>query len=517
MVVNDELERAADELERIVRGELGRRLSPPRRYTPSPMIKPRVDELLERTDSHYAAVVVAAKRARQLNSYYRALGEGSYEEYTPPMVETPDRQLPDDRPRGARRRARSSTATASSAARRPATARPRARPAGRSLSHGPDPARRERRHRRLQGARARAPGDRAGHGVRVLMTPTAERFVGAASFEGIVGAPVLIDEFERDPLRGAFPGDEPPAHDPIGHLELVANADAYLVAPASANTIAKLAAGICDSMLTTSFLACTAPRAGRAGDERPHVRRRGDPGEPGDPARARRAGDRARRAARSPRAGSTAPGGCPTPSGCSPSVEALLPRRAGPWDGLRVLVTAGGTREPIDSVRFIGNRSSGRMGLALADARGPPRRRRDPDRRQRRAVRPPAGDRDGSTSRRPPSSRAAVRERVRGCPRAADGRRRRPTSGRPPPERAKISRERRAAGSSCAWSRPRTSSPGVAARPAPGPDPGRLRRRARRATRSSGRARSSSARASTRSSSTTSRAPRSASTRSATR
>ena len=53
------------------------------------MIKPRVDELLERTDSHYAAVMVAAKRARQLNSYYRALGEGSYEEYTPPMVDTP--------------------------------------------------------------------------------------------------------------------------------------------------------------------------------------------------------------------------------------------------------------------------------------------------------------------------------------------------------------------------------------------------------------------------------------------
>jgi DNA-directed RNA polymerase subunit omega len=52
------------------------------------MIKPRVDKLLEHTDSHYAAVVVAAKRARQLNSYYRALGEGSYEEYTPPMIET---------------------------------------------------------------------------------------------------------------------------------------------------------------------------------------------------------------------------------------------------------------------------------------------------------------------------------------------------------------------------------------------------------------------------------------------
>jgi DNA-directed RNA polymerase subunit omega len=52
------------------------------------MIKPRVDTLLDHSKSHYAAVVIAAKRARQLNSYYRALGEGSYEEYTPPMVET---------------------------------------------------------------------------------------------------------------------------------------------------------------------------------------------------------------------------------------------------------------------------------------------------------------------------------------------------------------------------------------------------------------------------------------------
>ena len=88
------------------------------------------------------------------------------------------------------------------------------------------------------------------------MTEAATRFVGAASFEGIVGAPVLIAEFERDPMRGAFPGEAQPEHDPIGHLELAANCDAYLVAPASANTIAKLAAGIADSMLTTSFLAC---------------------------------------------------------------------------------------------------------------------------------------------------------------------------------------------------------------------------------------------------------------------
>src|SRR5919106_6153277 len=84
---------------------------------------------------------------------------------------------------------------------------------------------------------------KAGHGVRVLMTPAAKRFVGAASFEGIVGSPVLDDEFQRDPMRGAFPGDPIPAHDPIGHLEAVANADAYLVAPAPAHTIATLAAG----------------------------------------------------------------------------------------------------------------------------------------------------------------------------------------------------------------------------------------------------------------------------------
>src|SRR5688500_13024367 len=81
---------------------------------------------------------------------------------------------------------------------------------------------------------------KAGHGVRVLMTPTATRFVGAASFEGIVGSPVLIDEFERDPMRGAYPGDPLPEHDPIGHLQLAQAADAFLVAPASANTIAKL-------------------------------------------------------------------------------------------------------------------------------------------------------------------------------------------------------------------------------------------------------------------------------------
>ncbi|HEU5143435.1 MAG TPA: bifunctional phosphopantothenoylcysteine decarboxylase/phosphopantothenate--cysteine ligase CoaBC [Solirubrobacterales bacterium] len=207
----------------------------------------------------------------------------------------------------------------------------------------------------------------AGHGVRVVMTPNASRFVGAASFEGIVGAPVLTEEFERDPLRGAFPGDPAPAHDPIGHLEVAANCDAYLVAPASANSLAKLAAGIADSMLTTSFLATASPRlVAPAMNDRMYadaatqanlttLRERGvEVIEPGEGALASR--------------GEFGRGRLPDPAQLLERIEAVLPAGERPWDGLRVLVTAGGTREPIDPVRFVGNRSSGRMGLALAAA-----------------------------------------------------------------------------------------------------------------------------------------------------
>ena len=95
--------------------------------------------------------------------------------------------------------------------------------------------------------------------MRVVQTPAAQRFVGAATFEGITGAPVLTDEFERDPARGAYPGEPAPDHDPISHLELVRRCDAYVIAPASANTIAKLAAGLADNLLTSAALACTSP------------------------------------------------------------------------------------------------------------------------------------------------------------------------------------------------------------------------------------------------------------------
>ena len=206
-----------------------------------------------------------------------------------------------------------------------------------------------------------------GHGVRVLMSETAGRFVGAASFEGIVGAPVLVSEFERDPLRGAFPGDEPPGHDPIGHLELAANCDAMVVAPATANTIAKLAAGAADSMLTTSFLACTAPRLlAPAMNDRMYA----DAATQANLATLRERGveviepDEGKLASR----GEYGRGRLPDPERLLARVEAAVPSGERPWDGLRVLVTAGGTREPIDPVRFIGNRSSGRMGIALAAA-----------------------------------------------------------------------------------------------------------------------------------------------------
>ncbi|HEV2789959.1 MAG TPA: bifunctional phosphopantothenoylcysteine decarboxylase/phosphopantothenate--cysteine ligase CoaBC [Solirubrobacterales bacterium] len=207
----------------------------------------------------------------------------------------------------------------------------------------------------------------AGHGVRVLMTETATRFVGAASFEGIVGAPVLLSEFERDSMRGAFPGEEAVSHDPIGHLELAGRCDAYLIAPASANTVAKLATGAADSMLTTSFLACASPRlVAPAMNDRMYadaatqanletLRARGiEVIEPEEGKLASR--------------GEYGRGRLPDPAQLLARVEAALPAGDRPWDGLRVLVTAGGTREPIDPVRFIGNRSSGRMGIALAGA-----------------------------------------------------------------------------------------------------------------------------------------------------
>jgi phosphopantothenoylcysteine decarboxylase/phosphopantothenate--cysteine ligase len=211
---------------------------------------------------------------------------------------------------------------------------------------------------------------KAGHAVRVIQTEASTRFVGVASFAGITGAPVLITEWEPDPLRGAFPGDPPPAHAPLSHLQLVETADVFVIAPASANTLAKLAAGQADNLLTAAALACRrplilAPAMNDAMYENPAtqanlatLRERGATVlEPGTGALG------------SP--GEWGIGRLPEPPALLAAIEVALAGRqedgGGDLDGLRVLVTAGGTREPIDAVRYVGNRSSGRMGFALAD------------------------------------------------------------------------------------------------------------------------------------------------------
>lgn len=210
---------------------------------------------------------------------------------------------------------------------------------------------------------------KAGHAVRVVQTPTAQRFVGAASFAALTGAPVLVDEFERDPARGAFPDQQPPAHDPASHLELVRNADAYLIAPASANTIAKLAHGLADNLLTSAALAASCPVLVA-------------------PAMNHHMWEHAATQANlkllrergvtiiEPTTGALATkhewgtGRLADVDELVAAFEAVAdwgPTRPRPWDGLKVLVTAGGTREPIDAVRYVGNRSSGRMGFAVAE------------------------------------------------------------------------------------------------------------------------------------------------------
>ncbi|MBJ7459341.1 MAG: bifunctional phosphopantothenoylcysteine decarboxylase/phosphopantothenate--cysteine ligase CoaBC, partial [Thermoleophilaceae bacterium] len=211
---------------------------------------------------------------------------------------------------------------------------------------------------------------KAGHVVRVVQTPESLNFVGRSSYEGITGAPVLTSQFEADPAGGVFPDQERPEHDPIAHLALAENCDVFLIAPASANTIAKITAGMADNMVTALALTCRKPlivapamnndmylsAATRENIET--LRRRGttvlDPGT----------GELASK-------GEHGVGRLPEPPELLEAVERALqggaeyaPRSL---DGLKLLISAGGTREPIDEVRFVGNRSSGKMGFAIAD------------------------------------------------------------------------------------------------------------------------------------------------------
>lgn len=219
-----------------------------------------------------------------------------------------------------------------------------------------------------------------GHSVRVIETPAATRFVGEVSFACITGAPVLVRDSDADPLRGVFPGESQPTHLPLSHLAVVDHSDLVVIAPASANTIAKLANGLADNLLTAAVLAArcpvvVAPAMNDAMLNNPAtqtnlitLRERSitvlDPG-----------------VGSLGSLGEWGAGRLIEPDALLKECELLLASsatlhthrdngggRESPYSGLRVLITAGGTREPIDSVRFIGNRSSGRMGLALAEA-----------------------------------------------------------------------------------------------------------------------------------------------------
>ena len=204
----------------------------------------------------------------------------------------------------------------------------------------------------------------AGHSVRVVATPAALRFVGESSFAALSGGPALVDPFGEDRLRGAFPGHQPPAHQPIDHLALAESASLLIVAPATADLIARLAHGLADDLLTLTALACrgrllVAPAMNGAMWENPAVQ------ENLATLRARGAVVVGPGRGRLASLGEEGWGRMAEPAEIAACAEAVL---AGLPDlsGVRVVVSAGGTREPLDAVRYLGNRSSGRMGFALA-------------------------------------------------------------------------------------------------------------------------------------------------------
>ena len=193
----------------------------------------------------------------------------------------------------------------------------------------------------------------AGHDVRVVPTEAALRFVGAATFEALSGHPVHTGVFQDVP--------------DVPHVRLGQQADLVVVAPATADLLARAAAGRADDLLTATWLTARCPvlfapamhtemwQHPATVDNVTTLRRRG--AVVLEPASGRLTG------------ADSGPGRLPEPVEISIFVELLLARAdAMPYDlsGMKILVTAGGTREALDPVRFIGNRSSGKQGYAVA-------------------------------------------------------------------------------------------------------------------------------------------------------
>ncbi len=192
----------------------------------------------------------------------------------------------------------------------------------------------------------------AGADVDVILTEHAERFVSALTFSALSQRPVYGDLWE--------PTGEAAAR----HITLGREANLLLIAPATANTIAKLAHGIADDLLTTVALATTAPLL-LAPTMETHMYQ-----HPSTQANLRLLSERGA-VIIPPESGRLASGEMGV--GRLPETPTLLAwttrtlGRDGELAGMRVVVTAGGTREPIDPVRYIGNHSSGLMGFALAE------------------------------------------------------------------------------------------------------------------------------------------------------
>lgn len=193
----------------------------------------------------------------------------------------------------------------------------------------------------------------AGALVDVVLTEHAERFVSALTFSALSQRPVYTTLWE--------PTGEAAAR----HIELGRDANLLLIAPATANTIARLAHGAADDMLTTVALATTAPLLIAPAMET-HMYQ-----HPATQANLRLLAERGATIV-PPESGRLASGEMgegrlPETSTLLAHIRRTLARATGDLVGRRVVVTAGGTREPIDPVRYIGNHSSGLMGFALAE------------------------------------------------------------------------------------------------------------------------------------------------------
>ncbi|MCQ9332652.1 bifunctional phosphopantothenoylcysteine decarboxylase/phosphopantothenate--cysteine ligase CoaBC [Corynebacterium phoceense] len=192
-----------------------------------------------------------------------------------------------------------------------------------------------------------------GDDVRVVPTPNALQFVGAATFEALSGHPVSTTVFD--------------AVDEVQHVNVGQHADAVVIAPATADVLARLVAGRADDLLTATVLVATCPVIVVPAM---HTEMWNNPATRENVATLRRRGVTVMEPAHGRLTGKdSGPGRLPEPSQIAEFVRTELAgyRTTFDWEGRRVLISAGGTQENVDPVRYIGNRSSGRQGYALAE------------------------------------------------------------------------------------------------------------------------------------------------------